>query len=77
MFVPDEDALNFYKAIADFAKTNLRPNGGVYVEINEALAPQVISVFEQRGFEEVSLKKDLQGKDRLVKATSYNRTCSK
>jgi len=37
LFVPDDDALVFYKAIAEFAKSKLKSNGKVFVEINEAL----------------------------------------
>jgi release factor glutamine methyltransferase len=72
LFVPDEDALKFYKAIADFAKMHLQLNGSVYVEINEGLAAQVITVFEQANFKKVRAKKDLQGKDRIVIATSLS-----
>ncbi len=69
LFVPDEDALKFYKAIATFAQTHLRTNGNIFVEINEALSQQVTDLFKQNGFKNVTLKKDLQGKDRMIKAS--------
>jgi len=71
LFVPDEDALKFYKAIAAFVKTHLKPNGKIFVEINEALAQQVTDLFKQSGFLQVTLKKDMQGKDRMIQASVY------
>lgn len=68
LFVPDEDALLFYKAIAEFSQKHLKPGGSVYVEINEALGEAVIEVFAKNGFSDVILKKDMQEKDRMVKA---------
>ena len=68
LFVPNEDALLFYKAIAKFSLTHLKPGGRVYVEINEALGKDVVRLFEENEFSEVILKKDMQGKDRMVKA---------
>jgi release factor glutamine methyltransferase len=69
LFVPDEDALKFYKAITHFAETHLYVNGSIFVEINEALGAQVTDLFKQSGFKNVMLKKDLQGKDRMIKAS--------
>lgn len=66
LFVPDEDALVFYKAIAEFAKAKLKPNGKVFVEINEALGFETCIVFQQAGFGDVKLEKDMQGKERFV-----------
>jgi release factor glutamine methyltransferase len=70
LFVPDEDALRFYKAIAEFAKTHLKTNGHIFVEINEGLGQQVKELFEQHGFKDVTVKQDMQGKDRMVKASA-------
>ncbi|MGI8637458.1 MAG: peptide chain release factor N(5)-glutamine methyltransferase [Segetibacter sp.] len=72
LFVPDEDALLFYKAIVKFSLTHLKPLGYVYVEINETLGEEVISLFKNHGFRDVILKKDMQGKDRMVSATLSN-----
>jgi release factor glutamine methyltransferase len=68
LFVPDEDALIFYKAIAKFSSQHLKENGRVYVEINEALGEEVRALFKNHGFAEVTLRKDMQGKDRIIKA---------
>lgn len=69
LFVPDENALLFYNAIAEFSKAHSKPGAHVYVEINEALGNEVIEVFRNSGLKEVALKKDMQGKDRMVKAS--------
>lgn len=68
LFVPDEDALLFYKAIAKFGIHHLNENGTVYVEINEASGDLVVQLFRENGYTEIELKKDMQGKDRMVKA---------
>ncbi len=68
LFVPDEDALLFYRKIADFALHHLNSNGDVYVEINQQLGKETVELFQQKGFT-VELKKDMSGNERMVKAT--------
>ena len=68
LFVPDEDALLFYRKIADFALQHLQPNGAVYVEINQQLGKETVELFQQKGFY-VELKKDMSGNERMVKAS--------
>jgi release factor glutamine methyltransferase len=65
LFVANDDPLLFYKAIAEFAS----PGTTVYVEIHEDLGPQTKSLFESKGFSSVEIKKDMQGKDRMVRAS--------
>jgi release factor glutamine methyltransferase len=67
LFVPNNDALLFYKAIALFAQKRLYKNGAIYLEIHEMLGREVTGLFEQEGYS-VECKKDMQGKDRMVKA---------
>jgi release factor glutamine methyltransferase len=69
LFVPDDDALLFYKAIAKFSQNHLNADGSIYVEINEALGKEVVELFEKNGFKNTVVKKDMQGKDRMVKTT--------
>jgi release factor glutamine methyltransferase len=69
LFVQDSQPLVFYKAIADFAKTHLASDGTLYAEIHESYGTQVTALLQQEGFARVELKKDLQGKDRMVKAS--------
>lgn len=69
LFVPDEDALVFYKALVDFAGHRLHPGGGIYMEIHEELGKDVQHLFEAAGFL-IEIKKDMQGKERMVKAVN-------
>lgn len=68
LFVPDEDALLFYRKIADFALAHLHVGGFLFFEINEALGNAVCDMLAAKGFIGIELKKDLQGKDRMVRA---------
>lgn len=69
LFVPDNDALRFYRAIAEIGQTNaLTPGGNIYVEINQALGKETVELFESCGYKEVTLRKDIYGNDRMVKA---------
>jgi release factor glutamine methyltransferase len=67
LFVPDTDPLLFYKALADFGKRHLKPAGSLYMEIHESLGEAVTSLFQAKGYA-TTLKKDMQEKDRMVKA---------
>lgn len=68
LFVPDEDALLFYRKIADFALTHLNSYGVVYLEINQQLGKETSDLFIQKGFT-VELKKDMSGNERMIKAS--------
>ena len=67
LFVPNNDALIFYKAIADFGKKHLTKNGIIYTEINESLGAATSAMFESNGYKAV-IKKDMQERDRMIKA---------
>ena len=66
LFVNDDDALKFYKAICVFAQKHLLPNGKLFFEINEALAGNVEELLFEKGFKNVQLRKDMQGKSRML-----------
>jgi release factor glutamine methyltransferase len=68
LFVSDEDPLIFYKAITDFAVKNLNKNGALFFEINEYLSKETMDMIKHKGFNNIELKKDMQGKDRMIKA---------
>jgi release factor glutamine methyltransferase len=68
LFVPDNDALLFYRKLSAFSLIHLKPGGSLFVEINEVLADAVVNLFQSAGFTDTELKKDMQGKDRMVKA---------
>ncbi len=68
LFVPDDDALRFYRAIAEIGQTAaLSPGGCIYVEINQALAAETVALFEAYGYKDVALRKDIYGNDRMIK----------
>jgi len=69
LFVPDNDPILFYKKLSDFSMKHLNAGGKLFVEINEALGEAVSNLFRSAGFLNVDLKKDMQGKDRMVMAS--------
>jgi len=68
LFVSDADPLLFYRRIAEVAKEVLALNGKLYFEIHEKLGLEVKNLLVDLGFHQVEIKKDMQGKDRMVKA---------
>ena len=66
LFVNDNDPLVFYKAIADFALSNLSANGKLYFEINQTLGSAVKKLLEEKGFKNVEVKKDMSGNERMA-----------
>jgi len=69
LFVKDEDPIVFYQAIAQLGKERLSPTGALYAEIHEDLAGQVVGAFKKAGYQNIVVKQDMQGKDRMIKAT--------
>lgn len=67
LFVTDENPLQFYESIAQFASKNLVEGGKFYCEINETLGVETKRLFEQFGFTQCEIIKDLFGKDRIVR----------
>jgi release factor glutamine methyltransferase len=67
LFVPDADPLLFYRRIAEVAKDALAPYGRLYFEIHEKRGAEVKQLLEQLGYQNVEIKRDMQGKDRMVR----------
>ena len=67
LFVPDDDPLLFYRAVARWAGQLLRPGGRGYAEINALLGPETAAIFREAGFSGVSLLEDLGGAPRFVR----------
>ncbi|MCH4553007.1 peptide chain release factor N(5)-glutamine methyltransferase [Aestuariibaculum lutulentum] len=67
LFVKDENPLLFYKAIAQFASTNLEPQGALFFEINEFLGREMIHLLTTNNFVNIQLKQDIFKKDRMIK----------
>jgi release factor glutamine methyltransferase len=68
LFVPEQDPVIFYQRIANLAPEYLVPGGQVFLEIYHLAGLAVKSLFQGPQWSQVSIKKDLQGKDRMVKA---------
>ena len=68
LFVDDADPLEFYRAILERSKTILRPEGWIYFEINEQKGAEMEVLLKEYGYSEIQLKKDIFGKDRMIKA---------
>lgn len=66
LFVSNEEPLVFYEAIADFAQQNLESGGLLFFEINEHLGKETIYLLDNKGFVDIELRKDMQGKDRMI-----------
>ena len=68
LFVPDDDPLLFYRAIAGLGRRLFAPGGTVYFEINERFGTQTVELLENEGYREIVLSKDFFGKPRTVSA---------
>ena len=68
LFVPDNDPLIFYRTIAHFAAAHLHHHGSLYFEINEKMGEATSILLESFGFKDILTRKDLQGKDRMIRA---------
>lgn len=68
LFVEDDDPLIFYKKISEMATKILKPGGSIYFEVNENYGIDVVKLLIDYGFSNIILKKDLNEKDRMVKA---------
>ena len=68
LFVPDDDPLLFYRAIADFAIQSLEPDGWLYFEVNPLYINDLKAVLAEKGFENIEVKIDLFGKERMIRA---------
>ena len=70
LFVPDNDPLLFYKAIASYANRSLEKGGRLYLEINQRFGVEVKRLLEDCGFDEVRIIVDSFGKDRFAVAVN-------
>jgi release factor glutamine methyltransferase len=68
LFVPDSDPLLFYRHIVLFAKIHLLAGGSLYFEIHEKAGEDITGLLQQNGFAQIQLKKDMQSKNRMIRA---------
>lgn len=73
LFVPDDNPLLYYNSIARFAEQKLKKKGYLYLEINSQMGEAVVNMLRMMEFKNVELIQDLSGKDRFVKAQTWNR----
>ena len=66
LFVEDNDALIFYRKIAELAQKNLSENGQLFFEINQYLSKEMVELLEKMNFKNVELRKDIYGNDRMI-----------
>ena len=69
LFTPEDNPLKFYRAISDYAKTALLPQGKLYFEINPLFVQQLEALLKEQGFGDITFKNDQYGKQRFVRAT--------
>lgn len=68
LFIPEEKPLLFYERIAILGTIALKHKGSLYFEINEAFGSECEMLLKNLGYRQVELRKDMQGKDRMLRA---------
>ncbi|WP_298514802.1 peptide chain release factor N(5)-glutamine methyltransferase [uncultured Kordia sp.] len=71
LFVEDNNPLVFYDKIANLAMKHLKPNGSLYFEINQYLGKEMIDLLAEKQFQNIELRKDIFGVDRMLKADVF------
>ena len=71
LFVPDNDPLLFYRAIARYASKALKPGGRLLFETNTAYVHEVAQALANEGFTAIEVRNDCFGKPRMVKGTFF------
>ena len=69
LFVQDNDALIFYRKIAELAQENLSENGQLFFEINQYLGQEMMELLEEMNFKNIELRKDIYGNYRMLLGT--------
>ena len=68
LFVENENPIIFYEAIVKYAKSNLSENGFLFFEIHPDFSAEISDLLKLKGFINIEQRKDLQGKNRMIKA---------
>ncbi|MDE7343928.1 MAG: peptide chain release factor N(5)-glutamine methyltransferase [Muribaculaceae bacterium] len=69
LFVPDDDALRYYRRLAEIGRTGLADEGRIYFEINPLKADELVEMMRGMGYEDVELRRDISGRNRMLRAT--------
>jgi release factor glutamine methyltransferase len=67
LFVPSDDALLFYRAIAEFGLRHLSPVGSIFCELHRDYAQDTADMFRAKGYRRVQLRQDMQGAPRMLR----------
>ena len=70
LFVPNEDPLKFYRAIAEYASSALKSGGALYFEINPIYEKETREMLQELDFKDIETKEDAFGKKRMMRAKS-------
>lgn len=70
LFVPDNNPLIFYEALANWGVELLRPGGLLFLEINESLGKETIEMLASHGYSNILLRRDINGRERMVRAVA-------
>ena len=68
LFVPDDDPLLFYRAIAQYGQTALKDSGWLYFEINPLYAGPLAEMLSMMSYHDIETKVDQYGKQRMIRA---------
>ena len=68
LFVPDDDPLLFYRAIASYGQEALKPGGRLYFELNPLYADLVQHLLSMMLYHNIEIKEDQYGKQRMIRA---------
>jgi release factor glutamine methyltransferase len=68
LFVPDDYPLLFYRAIAEYGKKALKPDGWLYFEINPLYAAPLCELLSTMSYHDIECKDDQYGKQRMIRA---------
>lgn len=71
LFVPDRDPLCFYRALLTLASAAFNHRGVLYVEVHEDLGAQTAALFREGGAREVLLRRDMNGRNRMIRARFF------
>lgn len=71
LFVEDDDPLVFYRNLGKYGMVHLKEGGSIYFELHENFAAATQNLLQSMGYFMVEMKQDLQGKDRMLKATKF------
>ena len=71
LFVPDDDPLLFYRAIAKYGQTSLKEDGWLYFEINPLYAESLRDMLNMMSYHDIEIKTDAYGKQRMIRAKRF------